>query len=83
MAALSADRERFRKFAAKRKGYPRYLHDLRDAQKQKKGPKAYEEFLNTALKLQRLRNTLAHRPSDLISLPSVRPAYTLDESDNA
>jgi transcriptional regulator with XRE-family HTH domain len=46
-------------------------------------PKAYEEFLRAARKLQQLRNTIAHRPSDLTSLPAVRPAYTLDEGDDA
>ena len=60
------------------------IHTISETlRKLKKGPKAYEEFLNTVNKLHRLRSTLAHRPSDLISLPAVRPAYTLDEGDNA
>ena len=51
--------------------------------KLKEGPKAYEEFLQTALKLQRLRDAIAHRPSELTALPAVRPAYSLDEADDA
>jgi len=51
--------------------------------KLKDNSKAYEEFLRAALKLQRLRNSIAHRSSELTTLPAVRPAYSLDEDADA
>jgi transcriptional regulator with XRE-family HTH domain len=47
----------------------------------KNGPQAYEAFLRAALKLQQLRNAII--ASGPASLAAVRPAYTLDEGDDA
>jgi transcriptional regulator with XRE-family HTH domain len=44
---------------------------------------AREELLRAAPRLQRLRNLVAHRVSESTPLPTVRPAYTLDEDADA
>lgn len=51
--------------------------------KLKEGPNAFKELQRTTQQLQKMRNLIAHRPAEPAALPSVRPAYTLDEGDDA